>query len=56
VHFEGRKVKIKDLFKAIVKRDVEMCYKNGDTEVKDFFINGNKFITEGERKEIVFNW
>ncbi len=55
-HFEGRKVKIKELFKAIVRRDVEMNCKYGGNEVKEFFINGNKFIKEGERKEILVNF
>lgn len=55
-HFEGRKVKIKELFKAIVRRDVEMNCKYGGNEVKEFFITGNKFIKEGERKEILCNF
>lgn len=55
-HFEGRKVKIKELFKAIVKRDVELCCKYGESEVRDFFVNGSKFIREQEGKEILFNW
>lgn len=55
-HFEGRKVKIKDLFKAIMKRDIEMCCKYGGDDVKSFFVTGNKFIKEGERKEILYNW
>ncbi len=55
-HFEGRKVKIKELFKAIVRRDVEMNCKYGGNEVKEFFITGNKFIKEGERKEILVNF
>ncbi|XP_059402554.1 uncharacterized protein LOC132133669 [Carassius carassius] len=55
-HFEGRKVKIKDFFKAIMTRDIEMCCKYGGDDVKDFFVTGNKFIKEGERKEVLYNW
>ncbi len=33
-HFEGRKVKIKDLFKSITKIDVELICKYGKKEVK----------------------
>ncbi|KAG5830189.1 hypothetical protein ANANG_G00307430 [Anguilla anguilla] len=53
VHFEGRKVNVKCLFKSLMKRDVEFICKHGS---KEFFVSGNKLIYEGERREIVFNW
>lgn len=40
-HFEGRKVKIKDIFKFITKRDVELICKYGEKEEKEFFVNTN---------------
>lgn len=55
-HFEGRKVKIKHLFKAIMRKDIEMNCRYGGKEVKLFFLSGNKFIYEGEEGEIMFNW
>lgn len=55
-HFEGRKVKIKKIFKVIVRRDVELNCKYGGNDVKEFFVTGNKFIKEGEGNIILFNW
>jgi len=55
-HFEGRKVKIKELFKSITKRDVELICKYGEKEVKEFFVNTNKLIYQEPGEEICFNW
>lgn len=55
-HFEGRKVKIKTLFKALMKRDVSLMYKYGGEGAKEFFVSGNKLIHVGAGGEIAFNW
>lgn len=55
-HFEGRKVKIKNLFKTILKRDIELNCKYGGEEVKQCFVSGNTLIYEGEGDEILFHW
>lgn len=55
-HFEGQKVKIKDLFKSLMKRDVSLMSKYGEEGAKQFFVSGNKLIYEGEGGEILFNW
>lgn len=55
-HFEGRKVKIKVLFKSLMKRDVTLMSKYGEERAKHFFVTGNKLIYEGQGGEILFNW
>ena len=55
-HFEGRKVKIKMLFKSIMKRDVNLMYKYGGEKAEHFFLSGSKLVFEGEGGEILFNW
>ncbi|MGL5385765.1 MAG: hypothetical protein ACRDCA_07885, partial [Serratia sp. (in: enterobacteria)] len=36
-HFEGREIKVKDIFKLIIQRNVELICKYGDKEAKEFF-------------------
>ena len=55
-HFEGKNVQVKDLFKTIMKRDIELNCKYGGDEVKEFFMSGNEFIHEGENGGVSFNW
>lgn len=55
-HFEGRKVKVKDMFKSMIQRDVELICKYGDKEGKEFFLTTNKFIHQNVGEEICFNW
>ena len=55
-HFEGRKVKIKPLFKSLMKRSIGLLWTYGGVGVKYFFVNGNTLISEGEGGKMVFNW
>lgn len=55
-HFEGRKVKVTDIFKALMKRDIGLVCRYGGDEVQSFFMSGNKLLYEGEGREINFNW
>ena len=50
------KVKIKMLFKSIMKRDVNLMYKYGGEKAEHFFLSGSKLVFEGEGGEILFNW